>query len=101
MAKLISSSRLTQERCAICGSAEDVQKHHLGGRYHAPYFTIPLCFPHHKRVTVAIQQMGRQTGGVDLMKYTSDPAERARRARLAALVFLWFLEEMLETEIQS
>jgi hypothetical protein len=87
--------------CAICGSTDRVQGHHLGGRNHARFFTIPLCLSHHKRVTIAIQQMGRQAGGIDLMKRTSHPAERARRARLAAFVFLWFLEEMLETEIQA
>jgi hypothetical protein len=72
-----------------------LQLHHLGGVKHATYFTILLCFPHHKRVTIAIQQMGRQSGGVDLMKYTPDVAERARRARLAALVFFWFVDECL------
>jgi hypothetical protein len=87
------------EQCAICGSWDRVQRHHLGGAAHARFFTIPLCFPHHKRVTIAIQQMGRQSGGVDLMKYTPDIAERARRARLAALLFLWFIEEcLLETK---
>src|SRR6266851_1447522 len=88
-------------RCALCGSQDRIEQHHLGGVNHVPFFTIPLCQPHHKRVTRAIQQMSRQAGGVDLMKYTSDLAERARRARLAALVFLWFLDEIVATEIQS
>lgn len=42
------------------------------------------------------------------MKYTSDLDERARRARLHALVFLWFVDEIvrqpqscLEKEIDS
>ncbi len=73
-------------RCAICGSKKDVQDHHLGGRKHAAYFTIPLCRFHHEPVTIAITRARIN------MQYTSDKAERARRARMAAYVFLWFLE---------
>jgi len=75
--------------CAICGSTKDLQDHHLGGFHHAPFFTIPLCEPHHQAVHVAIQR-----AGVDL-HYTCVAQERARRARMAAYVFLWFLDEQL------
>jgi hypothetical protein len=76
-------------RCAICGATKDIEEHHLGQRNHAPYFTIPLCRPHHLGVTVALAQ-----AGVD-PRHTSDVEERGRLARLAALVFLWFLDEQL------
>ncbi len=105
--EIITSSPLNIFRCercshcALCGSTEGVQLHHLGGQNHAPFFVIPLCTPHHKRVTIAIQQMGRQMGNIDLMKYTPDPLERARRARLAALVFLWFIDEVLDEQKQN
>ena len=105
--EIITSSPLKIVRCercshcALCGSTEGVQLHHLGGQNHTPFFVIPLCTPHHKRVTIAIQQMGRQMGNIDLMKYTPDPLERARRARLAALVFLWFIDEVLDEQKQN
>ncbi len=83
--------------CAICGSTVRVEQHHLGGRHHAPFFTIPLCRRHHEYVTRTIAN-----SAPDLMTYTSDPAERARRARLAAYVFLWFVEEIVgKQEIQA
>jgi hypothetical protein len=78
-------------RCAICGSTKEIEEHHLGGRKHAAYFTIPLCHSHHKAVTIAI------TRAKVSMQRTSDTAERARRARLATYVFLWFLEEAMQT----
>lgn len=68
-----------------------VQRHHLGGQNHAPYSLMLLCFDHHKRVTNLI----RQAGGIEVMEYTSDLDERARRARLHALVFLWFVDEIV------
>src|SRR2546427_9764711 len=79
-----------KQGCAICGSTKAVQQHHLGGRHHAPFFTLPLCRPHHERVSRAITN-----AAPDLMTYTSDLAERARRARMAALVFLWFVDEIV------
>jgi hypothetical protein len=82
------------QRCAFCGSTDRVEAHHLGGREHARYYTIPLCGEHHNRVTRAIEQMGRQSG-VGLMQHTDDAAERVRRARLAALIFQWFVEEIV------
>jgi len=62
----------------------------LGCRNHAAYFTLPLCRSHHEAVTIAIRRAGVDT------RYTSDKTERARRARMAAYVFLWFLDEQLQ-----
>ena len=58
---------------------------------HAPFFTIPLCEPHHQAVHLAITRSGIG------LEYTSVIQQRARSARLAGLVFLWFLEEQLAT----
>jgi hypothetical protein len=77
-------------RCAICGSTRAVEEHHIGGRNHAAYFTIPLCRPHHTAVTIAIAQARIDS------QYTSDMPERARRARQAAYIFLWFLDEAIQ-----
>lgn len=81
--------RLRARRCVICGSGKEIQEHHLGGQKHASHFTVSLCRSHHEAVTLAISRAGVN------MRYTSDKEERARRARLATYVFLWFLEDAL------
>jgi hypothetical protein len=89
-APLAKNARI--RRCAICGSTKDVQDHHLGGRKHAAYFTLPLCCFHHEAVTIALARVRIN------MQYTSDEAERSRRARMAAYIFLWFLDEAIQTK---
>lgn len=80
-------------RCAICGSTKNVLEHHLGGWRHAPFFTLPLCEPHHAKVTALILQSSRQNG-IDLMQGTTDVEERIRRARTAGMIFLWYLDDI-------
>ena len=75
--------------CSICGSRKNLQEHHLGGFQHAPFFTIPLCERRHQAVHLAITRSGIS------LEYTSVRELRARLARMAGLVFLWFLEEQL------
>jgi len=82
--------------CAICGSTDRVELHHLGGRHHAPFFKLPLCRSHHKRVTLAINN-----AYPNLMLPTSDREERLRRARMACLVFMWFLDEAITNETEK
>ena len=71
----------------LCGSSDHVELHHVAGRFHIPWFTLPLCRRHHERVTEAYR-----LAGVD-MRYTPDARERLRQTRQATLVFLWMLEE--------
>jgi hypothetical protein len=79
-------------RCAKCGSAHSVELHHIGGRNHVAWITIPLCREHHVQLTMAIQR-----AGID-MRYTSDKVDRLRRARRAIYVCLWFLDEAIQTK---
>jgi hypothetical protein len=79
--------RNMQKHCTFCGSTDLVQRHHVGGRFHIAWFTMPLCRKHHDRVTEHLR-----LSGVD-MRYTSDQAGRLRRARQATVVFLWMLDE--------
>jgi hypothetical protein len=74
-------------RCVLCGSTENVQANHVGGRHHVAYFTSPLCGEHHDEFHRRLR-----AAGVNL-EFTSDPRERIRRARSATLIFLWMLEE--------
>ena len=71
-------------RCAFCGSTNQVEEHHLGGRKHAAYFTIPLCEEHHQEVSIAIQRAYSE-----MMRYTSDRTERLRRIVMACTVLMW------------
>src|SRR5262245_23120192 len=73
--------------CALCGSTEHVELHHIGGRFHLAWFIVPLCRSHHLRITAMLR-----AAGVD-MRYTSDVQERIRRVRRALLVFQWLIEE--------
>jgi len=81
--------------CAICGSTKDLQEHHLGGRNHAAYFTIPLCVQHHQAVTIAIQRADR-----DMMSYTSDRTERLRRIVMACSVLQWYACQQLQVKAE-
>jgi len=81
-------------RCARCGSSDNVELHHIGGRNHVAWFMIPLCQKHHVALTIAIRR-----AGID-MRYTRDEAERLRRARRAIYVCLWFLDEEVQPRQQ-
>lgn len=81
-------------RCTVCGSTDQVEKHHVGGRNHVVWFTIPLCRKHHVKLTAYIE-----AAGID-MRYTPDRLTRIRRARRAICMLLWFLD-MEEEEITS
>jgi hypothetical protein len=76
-------------RCVICGSARRVERHHVGGRNHVAWFTIPLCGEHHDRFHELLNQVR-----LDL-RYTPDPVERRIRVLKAILVFAWMVIEGL------
>jgi hypothetical protein len=82
-------------RCTIGGSTKQVELHHVGGRNHVVWFTIPLCREHHVKLTRYIE-----AAGVD-MRYTPDRLERLRRARKAIYMLLWFLDTEEEEFIRS
>ena len=70
--------------------------HHIGGRNHAPYYTIPLCYQHHEQVTRAIAN-----AAPNLMEYTNDVEERKRRSRMAAYIFLWHIDDAVTNETKT
>ncbi len=80
--------RIGSFKC-LCGSSKNVELHHVCGRNHVVWFLVPLCREHHVKLTLMIEQ-----AGVD-MRFTSDPADRMRRARLATYIFLWFVDKVL------
>lgn len=83
-------SKARKPHCALCGSILDVELHHVGGRHHIAWFTVPLCRIHHLRVTAALR-----VAEVN-MSFTPDTRERLSRVRMATFVFLSLLEEELK-----
>ena len=75
--------------CVLCGSTKNVERHHIGGRNHIAWATMPLCREHHVRLTAMIHH-----AGVD-MCYTPDPVLRIASALKALSVVQWMLSEML------
>jgi hypothetical protein len=73
--------------CTFCYSTDHVERHHVGGKKHAPWFTIPLCRKHHVQITSALRNAGVE------MSSTPDMKERHKRAIQATLVFVWILLE--------
>jgi hypothetical protein len=82
----------TGPRICVCGSARNVELHHVGGKNHVVWFLVPLCREHHFQLTLMLQR-----AGVD-MRYTPDKCERMRRTRLATYVFLWFIDGVLNEQ---
>jgi len=77
----------TRVRCVICSSDDDMERHHVGGKNHIAWFTMPLCKVHHGQITRLVA-----AAGINL-EYTDDPMERLIRAQQACQVFLWTLTE--------
>jgi len=71
----------------LCGSSENVQGNHVGGRNHIAWFTTPLCGNHHDEFHRRLR-----AAGVSL-EFTPDQQESIRQARKATLIFQWMLEE--------
>jgi hypothetical protein len=76
-----------RQRCFICGSQKRLERHHLGGRNHFPYFIIILCRCHHRELTHYIT-----LARVD-MSYTRDKRERQRRGFMAYSVLHWYMSK--------
>ncbi len=91
----LPGSKARKPHCVLCGSTRDVELHHVGGRHHIAWFTIPLCRIHHLRVTAALR-----VAGVN-MSFTPDTRERFSRVRMATLVFLSLVEEELKDYEQN
>jgi hypothetical protein len=81
--------------CNLCGSTNNVTKHHVGGQNFIAWFTMSLC--------ARCQEFfhARQRGaGIDL-RFTPNAFMRLLRALKMALLFVWMLIDMLEREIKS
>jgi hypothetical protein len=84
------TSRKHNARCAICGSGRNVEHHHIGGRKHLAWVSVPLCTDHHRQLHILLEQ-----AGIDL-RYTSDPVERMIRALGAISVLSCMIQNALQ-----
>lgn len=85
----IGSQQSKRARCVLCGSNSEVERHHIGGRFHIAWFTVPLCRQHHVRLTEMLRAAGVE------MTFTNDRMERTKRILKAVLVFVWMVIEMI------
>jgi hypothetical protein len=81
------------KRCALCGSARNVQGNHLGGRHFLACFTMPFCDRCHPLFHAMVDR-----AGIDL-RYTDEPIERIRRALAAIKIAEWMLLEQLKNTL--
>ncbi len=91
----MSVPRPQVRRCVRCGRTRTVEEHHVGGRNHIAWFTMPCCRECHEKFHV---DLGR--AGVNL-QFTRSVKLRLIRAMQAALVFIWMLLDALKRELQS
>src|SRR5580698_7442771 len=84
------TSRKRNARCAICGSERNVEHHHIGGRKHLAWVTVPLCARHHRQLHTLLEQ-----AGIDL-RHTSDPVERMIRALSVISVLSCMIQNALQ-----
>ena len=87
------ASKLALKRCVLCGSAQNVQANHLGGRHHLAWFTMPFCDRCHPLFHAMVDG-----AGIDL-SYTGEPIERVRRALAAIKIAEWMLLEQLKNTL--
>ena len=73
--------------CVLCGSARNIEMHHVGGRVFD--FMLPLCHRHHVAITIGLKRLK-----ID----TSSRAIHLKHACRATIYFLWVLLDQLENE---
>jgi hypothetical protein len=85
-----SGGRITpQQCCVLCGALKGIEQHHVAGRNHVLWFTLPLCVGHHREITRRLQAAGVE------MRRARTTTERIARAQQAVAVFQWWLGEEL------
>src|SRR4029077_18937543 len=81
------------KECVLCGSTQNVQANHLGGRHNLACFTMPFCDQCHRLFHAMLDR-----AGIDL-RFTDDPIERARRALAAISIAEWMLLEQMKNAL--
>jgi hypothetical protein len=66
-----------------------IEQHHVCGRNHVPWFTLPVCVEHHREITRRLQAAGVE------MRRARTKTERIAHAQQALAVMQWLLGEEL------
>src|SRR5436305_794359 len=87
--------RCRMRRCNLCGSTNNVTKHHVGGQNFIAWFTMGLCARCQE-----IFHARQRAAGIDL-RCTPSPMRRLIRALKMCVLFMWMLLDMFEREIDQ
>ena len=91
----MKSRNETTRVCVICGSDEDVEDNHAGGRNFMAWFTIRFCRRHH-------QLFHRQLESAEVyLRYTPNKLKRLVGAALALTIALWMVLQALGETISQ
>jgi hypothetical protein len=81
-------------RCNLCGSTDNITRHHVGGQNFIGWFEMRLCAK-----CQVIFHARQRAAGIDL-RFTPNSKLRLIRALKMAFLFAWMLLDMLEREIK-
>jgi hypothetical protein len=82
------------EQC-FCGSSQQLEDNHVGGRKHVPWLWIPFCGDDHAQFHANCRR-----AGVDLRKQ-KDKLSAQIQAFKAQLVGMWMVLESMEKEVNG
>jgi hypothetical protein len=85
----MKSRNETNRVCVICGSTENLEDNHAGGRNFIAWFTTVFCQRHH-------QLFHRQLETAEVyLRYTPNNLKRLVSAALALTIALWMVLQAL------
>lgn len=91
----MKSRERTRRVCVICGSDQNVEDNHAGGRNYIAWFTIPFCERHHQQFHRLLESVGIY------LRYTPDKLKRLVTAALALTITLWMVLQALGEALSS
>jgi hypothetical protein len=88
--RLSGRARTRHVCCVVCGAFEGIEMHHVCGRNHVPWFTVPLCQPHHHHVTRLLRE-----AGVDMRRARTKNERISQAFKAIAVLQFWLSQELL------
>jgi hypothetical protein len=82
------------EQC-FCGSSENLEENHLGGRKHAPEIALPYCRPDHAEF-----HRNCDRAGVDFRKQSNKLLGRIQALK-GHMVGMWMVIESIENSVKG
>jgi hypothetical protein len=94
-------SKRTRKHCpdcpehCFCGSSQQLEDNHLGGRRHVPWLWRPDCNPDHAQFHVMCRR-----AGVDFRKQSNKLIGQIQALK-AQLVGMWMVVESVEKQVKE